>query len=97
MKDDDYYDFAAYACGTQLDGEMFVEHDVTDIGASVSSPRCVNENVKMEGCDDNLVEGLGDSEDERSTVIIDGFEGICVTKPINESPSVGEFMTGSKQ
>ena len=33
-KDDDCYDFAAHACATQLDREMFVEHDVTDIGAS---------------------------------------------------------------
>lgn len=28
---DDAYDFAAYACETEVDGEMFVEHDVTGI------------------------------------------------------------------
>lgn len=31
MKDDDAYDFAAYACETQVDVDIFVEHDVDDI------------------------------------------------------------------
>lgn len=28
---DDAYDFSAYACAIQVDGEMFVEHDITGI------------------------------------------------------------------
>lgn len=30
-KDDDAYDFATYACPTQVDGDIIVEHDVDDI------------------------------------------------------------------
>ncbi|KAI5440921.1 hypothetical protein KIW84_010403 [Lathyrus oleraceus] len=35
---DDAYDFAAYACATEVDGEMFVGHDVTGIEVTVKSP-----------------------------------------------------------
>lgn len=49
---------------------MFVEHDVTGIEVTVKSPRCVNEMVELDGCDDEGVERLNDSEDERTTTII---------------------------
>lgn len=83
-KDDDCYDFAAYACVTEVDGVMYVEHDVGNVSGSVRSPRCVNEIVEMDRFDDEGVEGLGDSEDERATAILDGFEGIDVTIPIRQ-------------
>lgn len=30
-KDVDAYDFAAYACASNVDGDIFVEHDVDDM------------------------------------------------------------------
>ncbi|KAI5411287.1 hypothetical protein KIW84_056401 [Lathyrus oleraceus] len=66
---DDAYDFAAYAYATEVDGEMFVEHDVTSIEVIVNSFRCVNEMVELDGCDDKEVEGFNDSHDERTVAI----------------------------
>ncbi|XP_058746290.1 uncharacterized protein LOC131619180 [Vicia villosa] len=73
-KDDDCYNFAAYNCANRIDGELFIEHDVVDMGATVRLPRCVNEVGEMEGSDEDEVEGLGDSEDERATALVDGFD-----------------------
>ncbi|CAI8610900.1 unnamed protein product [Vicia faba] len=67
-KDDDCYNFAAYACANEVDGEMFVEHDVRGVEVSVRSPRCVNEILDMDRCDEEGVECMGDSADERATV-----------------------------
>ncbi|KAI5404655.1 hypothetical protein KIW84_051710 [Lathyrus oleraceus] len=68
-KDVDAYDFAAYACASNVDGDIFVEHDVDD----------------MEGLDDDVVEGLYDSEDDRAITLVDGFD---VTVPINQGKIV---------
>ncbi|KAI5396898.1 hypothetical protein KIW84_062942 [Lathyrus oleraceus] len=91
---DDAYDFATYACVTQVDGEMFVEHDVTGIKVTVKSHRCVNEMVKLNGCDDEGVEGFSDSEDEKTTTIADGFN---VYLSINEGTIGVGMLTGSKK
>ncbi|XP_058726497.1 uncharacterized protein LOC131597850 [Vicia villosa] len=96
-KDEDCYDFAAYSCANLIDGELFIEHDVDDLGASVTSPRCVNEVVEMEGSDEDVVEGLGDSEDERATAILDGFEGIDIGLPMKETPKGLEFISEPKE
>ncbi|XP_058769018.1 uncharacterized protein LOC131642868 [Vicia villosa] len=82
-----------HSCANRIDGELFIEHDVDDLGASVTSPRCVNEVVDMEGSD----EGLGDSEDERATAILDGFEGIDIGLPMKETPKGLEFISEPKE
>lgn len=41
-KDDDAYNFAAYDCTTKVDGDIYLEHDVTDIELKVRVPKCVN-------------------------------------------------------
>ncbi|KAI5409260.1 hypothetical protein KIW84_054895 [Lathyrus oleraceus] len=91
---DGAYDFAAYASTTEVDGEIFVEHDVTGIEIIVKSPRCVNEMVELDGCDDEGVEGFNDSENERTTAIADGID---VSLPINEGTIVVGLLTGSKK
>ncbi|XP_058781430.1 uncharacterized protein LOC131655613 [Vicia villosa] len=96
-KDDDCYDFATYNCVNRIDGELFIEHDVVDIGATVRLPRCVNEVGEMEGSDEEEVEGLGDSEDERATALVDGFEGIDISLPQKEVPKVAEYVSVSKE
>ena len=50
----------------QVDGEIFVEHDAGGNG-SESSPKFVPE---LEVSDEEIVEGLNDSEDERTTAIV---------------------------
>lgn len=93
----DAYDFAAYACAIEECGEMIVEHDVTGIEVMVKSLRFVNEMVELDGCDDKGVEGFNDSEDERTTTIVNGFDGIDVSLPINEGTIVIGWLTGSKK
>lgn len=34
--------FATYACATQVDGDIYLEHDVSDIELKVKVPRCIN-------------------------------------------------------
>ncbi|KAI5441517.1 hypothetical protein KIW84_010843 [Lathyrus oleraceus] len=84
---DDAYDFSAYACATEVDGEMFVEHDVTGIEVTVNSHRCMNEMVEINGCDNERVERFNDSEEERIIFTADGFDGIDVSLPINKDVS----------
>jgi hypothetical protein len=95
-KDDDCYDLAAFSCANEVEGHIFVEHDVIDTSVSVVSPRCVNETVEVDNWDEDGVEGLGDSEDERATGLMDGFEEIDFTVPIREAPSMGDYMRDSK-
>ncbi|XP_058766709.1 uncharacterized protein LOC131640313 [Vicia villosa] len=76
---------------------MFLEHDVIYVSVSVRSPRCVNEVVQMINVDEDGVEGLGDSEYERATALLNGFEDIDVTIPVNEAPSLSGFMRASKK
>ncbi|KAI5439719.1 hypothetical protein KIW84_025189 [Lathyrus oleraceus] len=94
---DDAYDFAAYVCLTEVDGEMFVEHDVTSIKVIVKSSRCVNEMVELDGCDDEGLEGFNDNEDESTTAIADGFDGIDVSLSINEGTIIVGLLTGSEK
>ncbi|KAI5434061.1 hypothetical protein KIW84_021068 [Lathyrus oleraceus] len=72
-------------------------HDVTDIEVIVKTHRCVNEIVKLDGCDDEGVEGFNDSEDERTIAIANEFDGIDVSLPITEGTIVAGFLTGSKK
>ncbi|KAI5384162.1 hypothetical protein KIW84_071244 [Lathyrus oleraceus] len=98
IRNSDYaYDFAAYACAAEVDGEMFVEHDVTGIEIIVKSHMCMNEMVELDGFDDEGVEGFNDSEDERTTAIADGFDGIDVSLPITKGTIVVGLLTGSKK
>lgn len=76
---------------------MFVEHDVTGIKVVVKSSMCVNEMVELDRCDDEGVEGFNDNEDERTTAIADGFDGIDVSLPINEGTIVVGLLTSSKK
>ncbi|KAI5417211.1 hypothetical protein KIW84_042000 [Lathyrus oleraceus] len=94
---DDAYDFAAYTCATEVDGKIFVEYDVTGIEVIVNSPRCVNEIIDLDGCDDEGVERFNDSENERTTAIVDGFDGIDVSLPINEGTIFVGLLIGSKK
>ncbi|KAI5400612.1 hypothetical protein KIW84_065482 [Lathyrus oleraceus] len=82
--DDDAYDFHAYACITEVDGDIYLEHDVNDIELKVRVPRCINGMTNMEGLDDDGVEDFDDSEDERTIAIIDGFYGMDVNLPITQ-------------
>ncbi|KAI5397886.1 hypothetical protein KIW84_063628 [Lathyrus oleraceus] len=86
----------------EVDREMFVEHDVNDIEVTVKSPRCVNEMVELDGCDDEGVERFNDSEDERTTAIAYGFMelmekyALCygfVVSPINGQEIWLEFQS----
>ncbi|XP_058784822.1 uncharacterized protein LOC131659682 [Vicia villosa] len=47
--------------------------------------------------DEEGVEGLGDSEDERATGLEDGFEDIDVSVPMKEAHSLSDVMRGSKK
>ncbi|KAI5434587.1 hypothetical protein KIW84_021427 [Lathyrus oleraceus] len=69
-KDDDAYDFAAYSCATQVDGDIFFEHDVDDMKLRVRVPKCVNRVTGVEGLDDEVVERLDNSEDDKFGVTI---------------------------
>lgn len=51
----------------------------------------------MDGCDDEGVKGLGDSENERSTTISNGFDGIDVNLPINVGLTIAEFYVVPKR
>ncbi|KAI5422418.1 hypothetical protein KIW84_045754 [Lathyrus oleraceus] len=78
-KDDDAYDFV-----TQVDGDIFVEHDVDDIEMRVRIPKCANGAKNMEGLYDEVVEGL----DDIATALVDGFDGVDVNAPINQGEIV---------
>ncbi|KAI5423905.1 hypothetical protein KIW84_030211 [Lathyrus oleraceus] len=82
-KDADAYDFVAYACATQDDEGIFMEHDVKDIEVEARVPKCVNGVTYMEGIYDEVIEGLDDSEDDRATALVDEFDGGDVVVPIN--------------
>ncbi|XP_058746525.1 uncharacterized protein LOC131619449 [Vicia villosa] len=96
-KDDDCYDVAAFSYANEVEGVMYVEHDVVDVSFSVVSPRCVNETDVQDQSDEEGVEGLGDSEDERATGLEDGFEDIDVSVPRKEALSLSDVMRGSEK
>ncbi|KAI5422440.1 hypothetical protein KIW84_045764 [Lathyrus oleraceus] len=96
-KDDDAYDFVVYTCATQVDGDVYLEHDVNDIELKVKSPKFIIEMINMEGFDDKGVEGFDDSEDERTTTITYGFDGIDVNLPINKCTIVVGFLYSSNK
>lgn len=51
----------------------------------VRAPKYVNGMTNREGLDDDVVEGLYDSEDDRAITLVDGFD---VTVPINQGKIV---------
>ncbi|KAI5425876.1 hypothetical protein KIW84_031629 [Lathyrus oleraceus] len=63
----------------------------------VKSPRCVDEMVKLDGYDDEGVGGFNDSEDQRTSAIADGFDGIDISLPINKGTIVTGLLAGSKK
>lgn len=67
-----------------------MEHDVDDVELRVRVPKCVNGVKDVEGLDDEVVEGLDNSEDDRATALVDGFDEVDVTVPINQ----GEIVAG---
>ncbi|XP_058765177.1 uncharacterized protein LOC131638625 [Vicia villosa] len=93
--DGDAYDFAAYCCAMQVDGEIFVEHDPSVVGNV--TPKYVSD---LEVSDEEIIEGFNDSEDERTTAIVDGFDdldGIDVTVPIREGPVIAGLLPCPKK
>ncbi|XP_058779616.1 uncharacterized protein LOC131653480 [Vicia villosa] len=92
--DGDAYDFAAYGCAMQVDGEIFVEHGPSVVG------NCPKFESDLEVSDEEVVEGFNDSEDERTTAIVDGFDeldGIDVTVPIREGPVIAGLLPCPKK
>ncbi|KAI5406625.1 hypothetical protein KIW84_053096 [Lathyrus oleraceus] len=92
-KDDDAVDdFALYFSAMNVKGDLYVEHSTGNMDPADREPKCVNDDDHppdngIDGLDEEKVEGLDDSEDERATAYFDGFEGIDVTKPIREEPN----------
>lgn len=78
-KDDDAYNFAAYACATPVNRDICVEHDVKDIELEAGVLKCVNGVIDIKIIYDKVVEGLDDSEDDRVIAPVDGFDGVDVT------------------
>ncbi|XP_058741866.1 uncharacterized protein LOC131614273 [Vicia villosa] len=95
-RDDDCYDLDAYACATQTSGELFLEHHITDLEVLVRCAKCVNEVVAPVVYDDERIEGLNDSEDERATTLADGFKVIYV-KPVNDNVGLAGFLKCSNK
>ncbi|KAI5433893.1 hypothetical protein KIW84_020937 [Lathyrus oleraceus] len=93
--DDDAYNFAAYACSVHFDGDIYLEHDVSDIELKVKVPRCINGMTNMEGLNDDGAKCFNDSEDEITTAIIDGFDGIDVNLPISQEGIVAGYLDES--
>ncbi|KAI5445504.1 hypothetical protein KIW84_013655 [Lathyrus oleraceus] len=91
-KDDDAYDFVTYTCATNVDGDIFVEHDVDDIEVRVRVPKCINGVADVAGIYDEVVEWLDDSEDDKVNAIVDGFDGVDVSVPINQWELVSRLI-----
>ncbi|KAI5435767.1 hypothetical protein KIW84_022261 [Lathyrus oleraceus] len=53
-------------------------------------PKYVNGVTDMEGIYDEVIEGLDDNENDRVTILVDGFDRVDVTIPINH----GEIVVG---
>lgn len=54
-KDNDAYDFATYASSSQVDGDIYLEYEVTDIKLKVRAPQFINEMKNIEAIDDEGV------------------------------------------
>jgi hypothetical protein len=72
-RDDDAYEVAVYACGSEVEGQVFVEHNVSHEGIEIDS--------------DSEGVNFSDSEDERVVGLDDGFveTGIWMTKFMNKT------------
>src|SRR3954470_3561625 len=74
---------------------MFVQHDVSEV-ASNGRPICVHEFTELneDVSDEDVVKGLNDSEDERTTALVDGFgyDGPDVTIPLREGPIIAGLL-----
>jgi len=75
---------AMYAIGEGIDGQIYVEHNVTNMSVKVDMPNFVDlndssgedeDNLMMYSSDDGGAKGLkfDDSEDERATALNNGF------------------------
>ncbi|XP_058783089.1 uncharacterized protein LOC131657741 [Vicia villosa] len=87
--DDDAVDFAMYFSVMNVTGDLYVEHSKgVKFERSDRAPNCVNEEKQLDGLEEEIVDGLDDSEDERATGLADGFdEEIDDTLPLNVDDS----------
>ncbi|MCI51202.1 hypothetical protein A2U01_0072446, partial [Trifolium medium] len=46
-------DVAVYAVGTEFDGHIYVEHNVSDVNRKVSEHKCNGEDSEMESGDES--------------------------------------------
>lgn len=46
----------------------------------------------VEGLEEEIIDGLDDNEDDRAIALVNGFEGIDVTFPINGDASINELL-----
>lgn len=92
-------EIAIYAVGEGIDGQIFVEHNVTNMSVKVDMPNFVDlnessgedeDNLMMYSSDDGGAKGLkfDDSEDERATALNDGFAYVEVDAPVSGSNRV---------
>lgn len=65
---------------------------MNDIELKIRALECIIMMPNMEGFDDEGVKSLDDSEDERTTAIIDGFDGIDSNLPINQQAIVVGYL-----
>lgn len=54
--------------------------------------KCLNGVKNMEGIDYEVIEGFDDIEDDRVTTLVDGFNGVDVTVPINHRDTVAGLL-----
>jgi hypothetical protein len=62
VRDDDVIELAEYICGNNIEGKLYIEHNVTDEGSDSGSDYEIDEGVKF-----------SDIEDERGVGLDDGF------------------------
>jgi hypothetical protein len=90
---------AIHAVGDGIDGQIYVEHNVTNMSVKVNMPNFVDlnessgedeDNMLMYSSDDGGAKGVkfDDSEDERATALNDGFAYVEVDAPVSGSNRV---------
>lgn len=87
-KDDCAGEVVCYAVGNNIERHLYVEHNVKDINIKVVEPHNIDlaegtdvESEVEENDDDARKVRLGDSEDERTIALDNGFEVIEVDRP----------------
>lgn len=92
--DDDIKDVGLHAVSTKLDGQIYVEHNVSSNSTKVAEPKCIELIGKEGSGDDDSSEDeakgirFDDSEEERTMALDDGFEVVEVEPPANGSNRV---------